>query len=128
MDLVRPGILEDKNTFMEYTSKPIRLARAKDAKDEIIRLGKQREEELMRAIAPAFVERKKEVVLKDSLSNKNEKVIFCELSEIQKKLYRHLLSLPDYEMLRMGNTPCGACNINQQYFIGYKRYVLVVLY
>lgn len=128
---------------MEYTSKPIMLARAKDAKENIKRIAKQREEELMRTLSPVFIERKKEVciflsysnvcssislictgsqvVLKDSLTHKNEKVIFCELSEVQKTLYRHLLSLPDYEMLKMGNAPCGGCNINQQYFIGYKR-------
>ena len=107
---------------MDYTSKPIKLARTKDAKEDIKRLGKQREEELMRTISPFFIERKKDDVLKDSLTRKKEKVMFCELSELQKKLYRHLLSLPDYEMLRMGNAPCGGCNINQQYFIGYKRY------
>jgi SNF2 family DNA or RNA helicase len=121
IDLVRPGLLEDRRSFLEYTSKPIKLARTKDAKDEMRRLGKQREEELLRTISTAYLERKKEVVLKDSLTRKNEKVIFCELSELQKKLYRHLLSLPDFYMLRMANAPCGACNINQQYFIGYKR-------
>lgn len=75
IDLVRPGLLEDRMTFKEYTSKPIMLARAKDAKDDIKRIAKQREEELMRTISPAFVERKKEVVLKDSLTRKNEKVL-----------------------------------------------------
>ena len=112
---------------MDYTSRPIKLARTKDAKDDIKRIAKQREEELMVTISPAFLERKKEVVLKDTLTYKKEKVIFCELSELQKKLYRHLLSLPDYEMLRMKNAPCGGCNVNQQYFIGYKRFVSLSL-
>ena len=123
---MRPGALEDRKSFMEYISKPIKLARTKDAKEEIKRLGKQREEELMRTIAPFFIERKKDDVLKDSLTSKNEKVMFCELSELQKKLYRHILSLPDYDMLRMGGTPCGGCGINQQYFIGYNRCVLML--
>lgn len=121
IDLVRPGILSDRKSFLDYISKPIKLARTKDASDESRRLGKQREKELMNTIGPAYLERKKEVVLKDSLKAKNEKVIFCELSDVQKNLYRHLLSMPDYYFLRMSNAPCGACNINQQYFIGYKR-------
>lgn len=118
---MRPELLEDRRSFLEYTSKPIKLARTKDAKEDIKRIGKQREEELMRTMSPMYIHRKKEDVLKDSLTQKNEKVIFCELSEVQKELYRHLLALPDYELLRMANTPCGGCNVNQQYFIGYKK-------
>ena len=48
---------------MEYTSKPIMLARAKDAKENIKRIAKQREEELSRTLSPVFIERKKEVCL-----------------------------------------------------------------
>jgi SNF2 family DNA or RNA helicase len=92
---------------------------------------------------PAYLERKKEDVLKDSLTQKREKVVFCELTEIQKKIYRHLIALPDYQYLRFGNAPCGKgfdltilcvfteshllfscildCGINKQYFRGYKR-------
>ena len=83
-------------------------------------MGKDRQKELDRILKPVYLVRKKEVSLKGKLTKKNEKVIFCQLTEIQKKLYRHILTLPDYDLVRMANTPCD-CGINRQYFQAYKK-------
>lgn len=120
MDLVRPNLLGTWETFRDEISLPITYARAKDAKEEVLRLAEQRELVLRNAIKPAYLERKKEDVLKDSLMEKREKVVFCELTEIQKKIYRHIISLPDFMQLRFANAPCD-CGINQAYFRGYKK-------
>ena len=120
MDLVRPGLLGDWETFRDEISKPITYARAKDAKQEVIDMAERQEQLLQKIIKPVYIERKKEDVLKDNLTQKNEKVVFCELTEIQKKLYRHIISLPDYAQLRFANAPCE-CGINKQYFKGYAK-------
>ena len=120
MDLVRPGLLGDIRDFRNEISKPLMYARAKDSKDVVNNLAEQQENVLRSLIKPAFLERKKEDVLKDSLTQKKEKVVFCELSEIQKKIYRHILSLPDFQLLRFANAPCD-CGVNKQYFRGYKK-------
>lgn len=120
MDLVRPGVLGDWDTFSNEISKPITYARAKDAKEKVTLLAQQCEQLLREKIKPAYLERKKEEVLKDELTKKREHVIFCELTEIQKKIYRHMISLPDFQHLRFGNAPCD-CGINKQYFRGYKK-------
>lgn len=62
----------------------------------------------------------KEEVLKDELTEKTEKVLFCELSNVQKQIYQNILALPDYELLRMSVSPCD-CGVNQRYFSEYKR-------
>jgi len=67
-----------------------------------------------------YLERKKADVLKDDLTEKMQRVIFCELSDLQKRLYRHVLSLPDYHMLRTANTPCD-CGVNQAFFLEFRR-------
>ena len=95
-------------------------ARAKDAKDGVMRLADKQEHLLRRLIKPAYIERKKEEVLKDTLTQKNERVVFCELSEVQKKIYRHIISLPDFELLRFANAPCD-CGVNKAYFRGYNK-------
>ena len=120
MDLVRPTLLGDIREFRAEISKPINYARAKDAGGEIVRLADKQELYLQQLIEPAYIERKKEVVLKSSLTNKNERVVFCKLSELQMKMYRHILSLPDFDLLRSANVPCD-CGVNQQFFSGYKR-------
>ena len=120
MDLVRPGVLGDWDTFSTEISKPITYARAKDAKEKVTLLAQQCEQLLREKIKPAYLERKKEDVLKNELTKKRENVIFCELTEVQKKIYRHMISLPDYQHLRFSNAPCD-CGINRQYFLGYKK-------
>lgn len=120
IDLVRPGLLGDKRAFGDEISKPISYARAKDAKEEVMRIADKKEEYLRELLKPCYIERKKEDVLKDTLTQKCERVVFCELSEIQKKLYRHILTLPDFQLLIFANTPCD-CGVNQAYFRAYKK-------
>ena len=120
IDLVRPGLIGSKEAFRNEISRPITYARAKDAKQKVLDLAEEREQILRNAIRPAFLERKKEVVLKDELTEKKEEVIFCELTDIQKKIYRHIIALPDYQQLRFANAPCD-CGVNKQYFRGYKK-------
>lgn len=99
MNLVRPNLLGDWDSFSNDISKPITYARAKDAHEKVLRRAAQCEQMLRDRIKPAYLERKKEEVLKDSLTKKREKVVFCELTEIQKKIYRHIIALPDYQHL-----------------------------
>jgi SNF2 family DNA or RNA helicase len=120
MNLVRPNLLGDWDSFSNDISKPITYARAKDAHEKVLRRAAQCEQMLRDRIKPAYLERKKEEVLKDSLTKKREKVVFCELTEIQKKIYRHIIALPDYQHLRFANAPCD-CGINKQYFRAYKK-------
>jgi len=47
-------------------------------------------------------------------------VHFCKLSPLQAELYEHILDLPDYELVRGANAPCG-CGVNQNYFAEYRR-------
>ncbi len=120
MDLARPSLLGDKQSFTEYIARPIKYARAKDASEETKMLAKRRELELVRTLSKAYLSRKKTDVLKDSLKQKNEKVIFCELSEVQKKIYRHVVTLPDFHILKTMNGACD-CGVNQQYFKGFLK-------
>ena len=120
IDMVRPGLFGDWSTFRMQISDPLKYARAKDAKPECVSLGKDRQKELDRILKPVYLVRKKEVSLKGKLTKKNEKVIFCQLSQIQKELYRHILTLPDYDLVRFANAPCD-CGVNRQYFQAYKK-------
>ena len=47
-------------------------------------------------------------------------ILFCELTDMQKALYQHILQLPDYELLRYANAPCD-CGENRRFFTEYQR-------
>lgn len=73
MDLVYPSVLGDIREFRDNISKPVVYARAKDAKEGVIRLAEEQEQLLRDLIKDVYLERKKEDVLKDSLTQKNER-------------------------------------------------------
>lgn len=54
-------------------------------------------------------------VLKDKLPEKDERIVFCELSPLQKKIYKHILDQPDFMILKQYYMPCD-CGVNQRFF------------
>ena len=54
-------------------------------------------------------------MLKGQLPEKNEEFILCDLSPLQKEVYRHVIQLPDFENVRYGSRPCD-CGVNQNFF------------
>ena len=93
---------------------------SKTATAAVIARGEKRKAELDKAMEMVYLHRKKIDVLKDDLTEKMQRVIFCELSDLQKRLYRHVLTLPDYHLLRTANTPCD-CGVNQAFFLEFRR-------
>jgi len=120
VDLVQPNHLGPWKTFRKHFSDPIKRARAKEAKDDCVKLASKRTEELDAIMKKVYLKRNKSDVLKDTLTTKDEKVVFCCLSDVQKRMYQRILSLPDYESLQMSNTPCD-CGVNKEFFRGYMK-------
>jgi SNF2 family DNA or RNA helicase len=75
IDLVRPFLLGSIREFRNDISRPVTYARAKDAKDDVMKMGDKQEQVLRDLIYPAYLERKKDDVLKDSLTEKKEKIL-----------------------------------------------------
>ena len=118
VDLVRPGHLDDWTVFKREYERPIQLSRVKDAKPDAIRLGKERSKELHDALRDVYQKREKNIVLEDFLPTKQQVVMFCTPTDIQKQIYQHILQLPEYELLRKCNAPCD-CGVNKEIFTNY---------
>lgn len=94
--------------------------RAKTATADAIRRSNETRELLNERLKEIMIERKKGDVLKDRLPDKSEQLILCELSELQKKVYQHVLSLPDFELVKKAQAPCD-CDVNKVFFQRYQR-------
>lgn len=94
--------------------------RAKNANTHAIELARKRKSELDKALEKVYLSRKKEDVLRNKLKKKTEKVVFCELTDVQNRIYEHVLKLPDFDLLRMHKTPCD-CGVNRVFFSEYQR-------
>ena len=71
--------------------------------------------ELRKGLSKIYIKRDKKDVLKGLLPDKNEQMILCDLSPLQKEVYRHVVELPDFDLVKHGNRPCD-CGINQIFF------------
>jgi SNF2 family DNA or RNA helicase len=94
--------------------------RTKSADETAIQRSAGKVEALNRKLRKIMISRKKEEVLKDELPEKTEEVVLCELSPFQKQVYKNVLQLPDFQLVKTGSAPCD-CSVNALYFKRYQK-------
>ena len=110
LNIINKGKMNSQRDFEEQFSKPIKRGQSRDADYSDVLLGDARQEELQQIVRKYMIQRFKEVVLCDELQGKEDIVVFCSLTPLQKRIYQHLLSLPDFDNCRYGKSecPCGS--------------------
>jgi SNF2 family DNA or RNA helicase len=94
--------------------------RQKGADPSAIEKSQKASKALRAKLRKIMIERKKDEVLCDQLPEKNEQVIFCNLSKLQKEVYQQVVELPDFDVVKKGSAPCD-CGVNQNFFREYLR-------
>jgi len=120
VDLIEPDLLGTFIDFKDTIARPIKAARAKDADAFTVELGKQRTLDLNETLRSIYIQRYKEEELGDELPEKDEYIILCELSDLQKQVYKHMLKQADFKVLIESHSPCD-CGINNKYVEEYQR-------
>lgn len=87
--------------------------RSSEADPVAVEIGEEKSAELSRKMDEIYLRRTKEEVLIDDLPNKDERIVFCEPSKLQKELYQHIIAQPDFILLAHANAPCD-CGVNQK--------------
>lgn len=96
------------------------IARTKDANPDAVKLGEKKSRDLSQKLNTLFLQRTKADVLKNDLPVKNERVVFCEASILQRRIYEHILKQPDFTLLSQAIGPCD-CGVNQVFFANYDK-------
>lgn len=94
--------------------------RTKDADAAVVDLGTERSREFSALMLKAYLRRTKAEVLQNELPEKTERIVFCELSDLQKRIYQHMLEQPDFRLLRYASDPCD-CGVNKPFFKWLKK-------
>jgi SNF2 family DNA or RNA helicase len=97
---------QEKDVFSSHFGEPIKRAKTVNARPDVVMLGRRREEELQGILKKYMLKRDKEDVLGAELKGKKEIVVFCELSDLQRRLYMHALSLPEFDNAKHADKPC----------------------
>lgn len=94
--------------FREDFDIPIKRGLSSKACTAAIDTGKRRSVALNKLLTSHMLQRGKELLAGDKglLKGKNDFVVLCDLSELQKTLYRSVLQLPDFDNVRHYADPC----------------------
>merc|ERR1719300_1140209 len=90
VDWVRPNYLGNKTEFSNMFERPIQNGQCSDSTPKDVRLMKHRAHVLHQQLK-GFVQRRGHMVLKNSLPNKTEHVLFVRMTDIQRKLYSRFM-------------------------------------
>ena len=144
IDLVQPNHLGSWDDFEDLISRPMRIGRYVCSKMEIFTLclltpdftvshtgccfrrskGADEDEKnaanaascvLKERLGQVYLARTKEEKLAEVLPQKQENVVLCELSDLQTRVYKNILTLPEYEAMRWAKEPCD-CQVNWRHF------------
>ena len=116
-ELVNPGGFGEYKDFRVTYEEPLKRSRKKDAKEDVVKRGDRVANQLQTVLATIYLRRLKQGingVLNDDLTEKEENIIFTELTDIQRTLYQHVLSLPEFELLVKADDMCD-CSVNNSH-------------
>lgn len=91
--------------------------RTTDADDDVIDCGRQKSLEFSNILSTIYIQRTKDQVLADELPMKDERIVFCEPSSLQKDLYRYILTLPDFRLLSESSGPCDCGKFGFMFYL-----------
>lgn len=100
--------------YQEHFIDPIKASLSTKATEKEKSIGLAREQEHALKMKEVYLGRKKETLKgKNKLKEKEELLVLCDCADLQKKLYTHLLSLPDFDNCRHYREVCP-CGISQE--------------
>lgn len=94
--------------FNEHFAKPIKIGMSSLAQVPVQQVAAKRLKELQDILAHRILARSKldHLVGKHRLPGKDEVMVLCDMSPLQKELYTYVLSLPDFDNTKYHALPC----------------------
>ncbi|XP_073527082.1 DNA excision repair protein ERCC-6-like 2 [Phyllobates terribilis] len=108
MDWAVPGCLGDKKQFIEKYSHPIELGQRHNATKRELATGRKVMQNLTVKMSSLFLRRTK-ALISSQLPKKEDRIVYCSLSEFQKAVYQTVLETPDISLALRGSERCS-CN------------------
>ncbi|KAK9455851.1 P-loop containing nucleoside triphosphate hydrolase protein [Dipodascopsis uninucleata] len=88
-----PGSVGSLQSWIKNVSKPLRTGQAHNCTSEELALGRTTATNLVRNILPKYFLRRTKKLIADQLPKKNDMIVFCPLSDIQRKVYEKYVSV-----------------------------------
>ncbi|GCC38149.1 DNA excision repair protein ERCC-6-like 2 isoform X3 [Chiloscyllium punctatum] len=108
MDWAIPGCLGSRDHFKEEFCNPIEFGQRHTATKRELAVGRKAMRQLAKRLSFWFLRRTK-ALISDQLPKKNDRVIYCSLTEFQKAIYKAVLETEDLKLVLRGWDACD-CN------------------
>ncbi|XP_072271087.1 DNA excision repair protein ERCC-6-like 2 isoform X2 [Pyxicephalus adspersus] len=123
MDWAVPGCLGSKNQFKEEVSIPVEHGQRHNATKRELATGRKVMQKLAAKMSSLFLRRTKSLI-RNQLPKKEDRIVYCALSEFQKAVYQTVLETKDVGLVLRGGEKCscgsrrkrrGCCYRKNQY-------------
>ncbi|XVE49947.1 hypothetical protein DITRI_Ditri01bG0123000 [Diplodiscus trichospermus] len=102
-----PGSLGTREHFREFYDEPLKHGQRSTAPERFVRIAGERKQHLVAVLRKYMLRRTKEETIGHLMLGKEDNVVFCAMSELQKRVYRRVLQLPDVQCLINKDLPCS---------------------
>lgn len=106
-DWVSPGSLGTREHFRDYYDEPLKHGQRSTAPDRFVQIANKRKQHLVEVLHKYMLRRTKEETIGHLMMGKEDNIVFCAMSDVQKRIYRRMLQLPDIQCLINKNLPCS---------------------
>ncbi|XP_061784328.1 DNA excision repair protein ERCC-6-like 2 isoform X2 [Nerophis lumbriciformis] len=106
MDWAVPGCLGSLGHFKNKVSDPIEQGQRHSATKRVLATARKTVRDLVRKIASCFLRRTKSLI-KDQLPKKNDRVVYCSLTDFQRTVYQTVLDTEDVQLLLRSSEKCN---------------------
>lgn len=106
-DLVAPGGLGTREHFREFYDEPLKHGQRSSAPQRFVQIADERKQHLVSVLQKYLLRRTKDETIGHLMRGKEDNVVFCAMSELQKRVYQRTLRLPDIQCLINKDLPCS---------------------
>ncbi|XP_047158814.1 switch 2 [Vigna umbellata] len=104
---VSPGSLGTREHFRDFYDEPLKHGQRSTAPDRFVQIANKRKQHLVEVLHKYMLRRTKEETIGHLMMGKEDNIVFCAMSDVQKRIYRRMLQLPDIQCLINKNLPCS---------------------
>ncbi|OQR94152.1 DNA repair and recombination protein RAD26 [Achlya hypogyna] len=113
LETIHSGALGSLSDFRAYYADDIKFARKKSAAPEAVARARAKEQQLRARLEPYYLRRDKAVHPTFATVHKSDKIVFCELTPLQRRAYERVLASADFTVLARGDERCD-CGRDQR--------------
>ncbi|XP_010475003.1 PREDICTED: switch 2-like [Camelina sativa] len=106
-DWVAPGSLGTREHFREFYDEPLKLGQRATAPERFVQIADKRKQHLVSLLRKYLLRRTKDETIGHLMMGKEDNVVFCQMSQLQKRVYQRMLQLPEIQCLVNKDTPCA---------------------